>query len=153
MAEQFHERPNEHAFFSKDSSVSSSKTFQLNKRFQELQRHETHTRPRLSFSQEGCNILVTDRVCKRWKTKIKELHDHVQAQLVPIFSQKCICQEIQTLYLLVQLLLLKVSNNLILMYRTCSNKWRSRSLAAPLRIHAKSNILLHSYMIIIGVKI
>ena len=70
MAEQFHEKPNEHAFFSKDSSVSSSKTFQLNKRFQEQRRHETHTRLRVSISQEGCNLLVNGVACvknTKWK--------------------------------------------------------------------------------------
>ena len=37
-------------------------------------------------------------------------------------------------------------------YRTRANKWRSRSVAAPLRIHAKSNFLLHFYVTIWGVK-
>ena len=36
----------------------------------------------------------------------------------------------------------------IIVYRTRANKWRSRSVAAPLRIHAKSNFLPHFYVTI-----
>ena len=45
-----------------------------------------------------------------------------------------------------------ISKYLFCIYRTRAIKWRSRSVAAPLIIHAKSNFLPHFYVTILGVK-